>query len=55
MIAAKQMRLFDSYIDSKQSAGLEAFKRERDILGDLDYPHIVQYLGFEENMTYFTM
>lgn len=34
--------------DSRQAAVVQALKSESETLKDLDHPHIVQYLGFEE-------
>jgi hypothetical protein len=41
--------------DPKQKLVLEAIKAESKTLQDLDHPHIVQYLGFEQTAKYFSM
>lgn len=40
--------------DRKLSA-VEALKLENEMLKDLDHPHIVRYLGFEETPTFVNM
>lgn len=42
-------------IDSRQVEVMEALKFESDTLKDLDHPHIVQYLGFEESPEFLSM
>ncbi|CAE6515497.1 unnamed protein product [Rhizoctonia solani] len=58
MIAAKQVELpktdADS-TDSRRMSVVNALKLESEILQDLDHPHIVQYLGFEETMDVFSL
>ncbi|KAJ2927143.1 hypothetical protein H1R20_g9928, partial [Candolleomyces eurysporus] len=41
--------------DDRQAAVVQAFKMESETLKDLDHPHIVQYLGFEETPTNLSM
>ena len=41
--------------DPKQKLVLEALKAESKTLQDLDHPHVVQYLGFEQTSKYFSM
>ncbi|KAF8807311.1 Pkinase-domain-containing protein [Phlegmacium glaucopus] len=51
MIAVKQVELprtASDKNDSRQHAVVQALKMESETLKDLDHPHIVQYLGFEE-------
>ncbi|KAB5594379.1 Mitogen-activated protein kinase kinase kinase [Ceratobasidium theobromae] len=58
MIAVKQVELpkTDSdRADSRQMSVVDALKSESDTLRDLDHPHIVQYLGFEETMDAFSI
>jgi mitogen-activated protein kinase kinase kinase len=38
--------------DNRQMESVQAFKTEIEMLKDLDHPHIVQYLGFEETKTF---
>lgn len=56
MIAVKQVempRTASDRDDSRQVSVVEALKLESETLKDLDHPHIVQYLGFEETPTFF--
>ncbi|QRW27219.1 STE/STE11 kinase [Rhizoctonia solani] len=58
MIAVKQVELpkTDSdRADSRQVTVVDALKSESDTLRDLDHPHIVQYLGFEETADVFSV
>jgi mitogen-activated protein kinase kinase kinase len=58
MIAVKQVELpkTDSdRADSRQVTVVDALKSESDTLRDLDHPHIVQYLGFEETVDVFSV
>ncbi|KAF8610619.1 kinase-like protein [Ceratobasidium sp. AG-I] len=51
MIAVKQVELPKTESDrndSRQMSVVDALKFESDTLRDLDHPHIVQYLGFEQ-------
>ncbi|EAU93145.2 STE/STE11 protein kinase [Coprinopsis cinerea okayama7 len=51
MIAVKQVELPQTPSDrndSRQNTVVQALKLESETLKDLDHPHIVQYLGFEE-------
>lgn len=51
MIAGKQVELpqtASDKSDAKQHTVIQALKMESETLRDLDHPHIVQYLGFEE-------
>jgi mitogen-activated protein kinase kinase kinase len=51
MIAVKQVELPQTASDkndSRQHTVVQALKMESETLRDLDHPHIVQYLGFEE-------
>ncbi|KDR84893.1 hypothetical protein GALMADRAFT_217973 [Galerina marginata CBS 339.88] len=51
MIAVKQVELpqtLSDKNDSRQHTVVQALKMESETLRDLDHPHIVQYLGFEE-------
>ncbi|KAF8739309.1 hypothetical protein AX14_010088 [Amanita brunnescens Koide BX004] len=51
MIAVKQVELprtASDRNDTRQTSVVQALKLESEILKDLDHPHIVQYLGFEE-------
>jgi mitogen-activated protein kinase kinase kinase len=41
--------------DNRQMESVQAFKTEIEMLKDLDHPHIVQYLGFEETKTFLNM
>ncbi|KAJ3526316.1 hypothetical protein NMY22_g10214 [Coprinellus aureogranulatus] len=54
MIAVKQVELPQTpsdKSDSRQATVVQALKMESETLKDLDHPHIVQYLGFEETPT----
>ncbi|TFK30354.1 Pkinase-domain-containing protein [Coprinopsis marcescibilis] len=54
MIAVKQVELPQTPSDrndSRQNTVVQALKLESETLKDLDHPHIVQYLGFEETPT----
>lgn len=58
MIAVKQVempRTASDKDDSRQVSVVEALKLESETLKDLDHPHIVQYLGFEETPTFLSM
>ncbi|KAG2044939.1 kinase-like domain-containing protein [Suillus americanus] len=41
--------------DNRQMESVQAFKTEIEMLKDLDHPHIVQYLGFEETKTFLSI
>lgn len=41
--------------DTRQITVVQALKMESETLKDLDHPHIVQYLGFEETPTNLSM
>ncbi|KAJ2927195.1 hypothetical protein H1R20_g9910, partial [Candolleomyces eurysporus] len=54
MIAVKQVELPQTpsdKSDDRQATVVQALKMESETLKDLDHPHIVQYLGFEETPT----
>ncbi|KAI0687786.1 kinase-like domain-containing protein [Cytidiella melzeri] len=58
MIAVKQVempRTASDRDDSRQVSVVEALKLESETLKDLDHPHIVQYLGFEETPTFLSI
>ena len=58
MIAVKQVeipRTASDKDDSRQVSVVEALKLESETLKDLDHPHIVSYLGFEETPTFLSM
>ncbi|RDX50456.1 Pkinase-domain-containing protein [Lentinus brumalis] len=58
MIAVKQVeipRTASDKDDSRQVTVVEALKLESETLKDLDHPHIVQYLGFEETPTFLSI
>ncbi|THH33522.1 hypothetical protein EUX98_g665 [Antrodiella citrinella] len=58
MIAVKQVempRTASDRDDSRQITVVEALKLESETLKDLDHPHIVQYLGFEETPTFLSI
>lgn len=58
MIAVKQVEIpkTDADRDDKRQVSLvEALKLESETLKDLDHPHIVQYLGFEETPDFLSM
>jgi serine/threonine protein kinase len=51
MIVVKQVKVPKTESErnnSEQIAAVDALKSESDILRNLDHPHIVQYLGFEQ-------
>lgn len=51
MMAVKQVdipRSASAKTDSRQIAVVDALKFESETLKDLEHPHVVQYLGFEE-------
>ncbi|KAI0274767.1 kinase-like domain-containing protein [Gloeopeniophorella convolvens] len=58
MIAVKQVeipRTASDKNDTRQVTVVEALKLESETLKDLDHPHIVQYLGFEETPTFLSI
>ena len=58
MIAVKQVEIPQTASDkndSRQVTVVQALKSESETLKDLDHPHIVQYLGFEETPTNLSM
>lgn len=58
MIAVKQVeipRTASDKEDTRQVSVVEALKSESETLKDLDHPHIVQYLGFEETPNFLSM
>lgn len=58
MIAVKQVeipRTASDREDFRQVSVVEALKSESETLKDLDHPHIVQYLGFEETPEFLSM
>jgi mitogen-activated protein kinase kinase kinase len=58
MIAVKQVEIpttASDRKDSRQTSFVQALKMESETLKDLDHPHIVQYLGFEETPTFLSM
>ncbi|KAG2154755.1 kinase-like domain-containing protein [Suillus clintonianus] len=60
MIAAKQVAIpitasTNDREDSRQMSSVQALKTESEMLKDLDHPHIVQYLGFEETSTFLSV
>jgi serine/threonine protein kinase len=58
MIAVKQVELPQTpsdKSDDRQATVVQALKMESETLKDLDHPHIVQYLGFEETPTNLSM
>jgi mitogen-activated protein kinase kinase kinase len=58
MIAVKQVEIpitASDRKDSRQMSFVQALKMESETLKDLDHPHIVQYLGFEETPTFLSM
>ncbi|KZW01974.1 Pkinase-domain-containing protein [Exidia glandulosa HHB12029] len=58
MIAVKQVELpkTDSdRNDTRQTSVVEAIKSESATLRELEHPHVVQYLGFEETLDYFNL
>ena len=51
MMAVKQVELPQTASDrndTRQTSVVQALKLESETLKELDHPHIVQYLGFEE-------
>ena len=51
MMAVKQVKLPQTVSDrndTRQTSVVRALKLESETLKELDHPHIVQYLGFEE-------
>jgi len=55
MMAVKQVELPQTpgdRSDARQTSVVEALKLESETLKDLDHPHVVQYLGYEETPTY---
>jgi serine/threonine protein kinase len=55
MITAKQVEIPQTAEDQenqRQVFVVQALRSERETLKDLDHPHIVQYLGFEETREY---
>ena len=51
MMAVKQVKLPQTVSDrndTRQTSVVQALKLESETLKELDHPHIVQYLGFEE-------
>lgn len=58
MIAVKQVeipRTESDRNDTRQITVVEALKLESETLKDLDHPHVVQYLGFEETPKFLSM
>uniref|UniRef100_V5ER81 Protein kinase n=2 Tax=Kalmanozyma brasiliensis (strain GHG001) TaxID=1365824 RepID=V5ER81_KALBG len=58
MIAVKQVELprtASDREDSRQKSVVAALKSEIETLKDLDHPHIVSYLGFEETTTFLSI
>ncbi|EIM92594.1 kinase-like protein [Stereum hirsutum FP-91666 SS1] len=58
VIAVKQVeipRTASDKNDSRQVGVVDALKLESETLKDLDHPHIVQYLGFEETPTFLSI
>ncbi|KAG1749908.1 uncharacterized protein EDB91DRAFT_1110360, partial [Suillus paluster] len=58
MIAVKQVEIpitASDRKDSRQMSFVQALKMESETLKDLDHPHIVQYLGFEETPTFLSI
>jgi serine/threonine protein kinase len=58
MIAVKQVEIpqtASNTEDQRQVTALEALRSEIETLKDLDHPHIVQYLGFEETPKFLSM
>ena len=58
MIAVKQVELprtASDKNDTRQHTVVQALKMEGEILKDLNHPNIVQYLGFEETPSNFSM
>ena len=58
MMAVKQVELpktASDRDDTRQTSVVNAIKSESETLKDLDHPNIVQYLGFEQTLDYFSM
>ena len=58
MIAVKQVELprtASDKTDTRQQTVVQALKMESETLKDLDHPNIVQYLGFEETPSNWSM
>lgn len=58
MIAVKQVeipRTESDRNDTRQISVVDALKLESETLKDLDHPHVVQYLGFEETPKFLSM
>ncbi|KAG6334046.1 hypothetical protein ID866_5049 [Astraeus odoratus] len=58
MIAVKQVEIpatASDKSDSRQANFVQALKMESETLKDLDHPHIVAYLGFEETPNFLSM
>jgi len=58
MIAVKQVEIpttASDKNDSRQANLVQALKMESETLKDLDHPHIVAYLGFEETPNFLSM
>ncbi|PFH50806.1 hypothetical protein AMATHDRAFT_3654 [Amanita thiersii Skay4041] len=59
VMAIKQVELLSSALDrsmsQRQRDVIDALKSESDTLKDLDHPHIVQYLGYEESSHYLSI
>lgn len=58
VMAVKQVELpktASDRINTQQLEVMKALKFEGDTLRDLDHPHIVSYLGFEESQDYLSM
>lgn len=58
MIAVKQVEIpttASDKSDSRQASVVQALKMESETLKDLDHPHIVTYLGFEETPNFLSM
>ncbi|KAF8140336.1 kinase-like domain-containing protein [Boletus edulis] len=58
MIAVKQVeipRTASDKSDSRQASFVQALKLESETLKDLDHPHIVAYLGFEETPNFLSI
>ncbi|KIJ68540.1 hypothetical protein HYDPIDRAFT_82801 [Hydnomerulius pinastri MD-312] len=58
MIAVKQVEIpttASDKSDSRQASFVQALKMESETLKDLDHPHIVAYLGFEETPSFLSI
>lgn len=58
MIAVKQVELPNTdsdRLDVRQKGMVDALKSEIETLKDLDHPHIVAYLGFEETRQFLSI